>query len=66
VHDGDAIAVDIPARRITLEVSDQELGARRSAWQRPAIHARGVLGRYVAMVRGADRGAVLGDRHAGD
>ncbi len=66
VHDGDAIAVDIPARRITLEVSDQELGARRSAWQRPAIHARGVLGRYVAMVRGADRGAILGDRDAGD
>jgi dihydroxy-acid dehydratase len=32
---GDRITVDVPARRIQLEVSDAELAARRAAWQPP-------------------------------
>jgi len=32
---GDRITVDVPARRIHLEVSDEELAARRAAWQPP-------------------------------
>jgi dihydroxy-acid dehydratase len=59
VQDGDLIAIDIPARRLTLEVSEQELAARKSVWRRPAIDAPGVLGRYVATVSSAARGAVL-------
>jgi dihydroxy-acid dehydratase len=68
VQDGDFIAIDIPGRTITLEVPDRELAARRSTWRAPASHTTGVLGRYVAMVSGADRGAVLGpgaDHEAG-
>ena len=33
---GDRIAVDVPARRIHLEVSDEELARRRAEWQAPA------------------------------
>jgi dihydroxy-acid dehydratase len=66
VRDGDIVAIDIPGRTLTLEVSDEELAHRRVAWQerldrRPASPpVSGVLGRYVKMVCGADKGAVLG------
>ena len=36
VQTGDRITVDVPARRIHLEVSDDELARRRQLWQRPA------------------------------
>ncbi|MBK9362071.1 MAG: dihydroxy-acid dehydratase [Rubrivivax sp.] len=35
VKTGDRITVDVPARRIHLEVSDAELAARRAAWTPP-------------------------------
>ena len=35
VKTGDRITVDVPARRIHLEVSDDELAARRAAWTPP-------------------------------
>jgi dihydroxy-acid dehydratase len=59
VRDGDLITIDVPGRRLTLELDDGELGRRQAAWQPPVRHARGVLARYVALVSGADRGAVL-------
>jgi dihydroxy-acid dehydratase len=36
VKTGDRITVDVPARRIHLEVSDDELARRKAAWQPPA------------------------------
>jgi dihydroxy-acid dehydratase len=60
VQDGDIVSIDIPKRSLTLEVSEEELTRRRSAWQRPAREYSGVLRRYVAFVSGADTGAVLG------
>jgi len=60
VQDGDLISIDIPGRKISLEVSGEELGRRRTAWQRPARKYSGVLRRYVAFVSGAEVGAVLG------
>ncbi|HTP72889.1 MAG TPA: L-arabinonate dehydratase [Burkholderiaceae bacterium] len=36
VRSGDRITVDVPARRIHLEVSDDELARRRAAWRPPA------------------------------
>lgn len=60
VKDGDVISIDIPARSLTLQVGEAELAQRRQAWQRPARKHSGVLRRYVAMVQGADTGAVLG------
>jgi dihydroxy-acid dehydratase len=35
VRTGDRITVDVPARTIHLEVSDEELAARRAAWTAP-------------------------------
>jgi dihydroxy-acid dehydratase len=60
VKDGDMISIDIPGRSLSLEVGDEELAQRRTAWQRPARKHSGVLRRYVALVSGADKGAVLG------
>jgi dihydroxy-acid dehydratase len=36
VQDGDVIELDVPARRLTLKVSDDELARRRAAWRPPA------------------------------
>jgi dihydroxy-acid dehydratase len=66
IQDGDLIDIDLPGRTITLDVPDAELERRRAAWRRPERTGEavrplgGVLGRYVKMVSGADRGAVLG------
>jgi dihydroxy-acid dehydratase len=68
VRDGDAIQIDIPNRRIHLEVSDAELAARRQemesrgdqAWK-PTDRQRVVsqaLQAYAALATSADRGAV--------
>ena len=35
VRTGDLITVDVPARRIHLQVSDAELASRRAAWKAP-------------------------------
>jgi len=35
VHDGDTIEIDIPARGLTLHVSDDELARRRASWRTP-------------------------------
>jgi dihydroxy-acid dehydratase len=60
VQDGDMISIDIPGRKLTLEVADDELERRKMAWRRPVKQLSGVLRRYVAFVSGADKGAVLG------
>ncbi|MFA6266658.1 MAG: dihydroxy-acid dehydratase, partial [Pseudolabrys sp.] len=36
VQTGDEIEIDIPARKIHLHVSDDELARRKAAWQKPA------------------------------
>ncbi len=61
IQDGDAIAIDIPARTLTLDVPEEELARRRAA-QPPATPRAGVTGylaRYVKLVSGAEKGAVL-------
>ena len=35
VRDGDMIELDVEARRLHLDVSDEELAARRAAWRKP-------------------------------
>ena len=60
VEDGDPISIDIPGRRIDLEVSGEELKRRRRGWRPPEARVeRGYLARYAAMVTSADKGAVL-------
>ena len=60
VEDGDLISVDIPGRRLNLEVAEEELARRKTVWQQPARVYSGVLRRYAAFVSGAETGAVLG------
>ncbi|MDA8289287.1 MAG: L-arabinonate dehydratase [Actinomycetota bacterium] len=38
VRTGDLITLDVPARRLHLEVSDEELERRRAAWTPPPAH----------------------------
>ena len=61
VEDGDTIVVDIPARTLTLDVEVAVLERRRAA--QPAAPPRpeltGWLARYVKLVSGAEKGAVL-------
>lgn len=60
VEEGDPIAIDIPAAKIHLCVSEQALSSRRAAFCPPAPNiGRGWLARYAAGVSGADQGAVM-------
>jgi dihydroxy-acid dehydratase len=57
VRDGDQIELNVPARRLTLHVPDDELARRRAAW-RPAhpVAPRGYTWLYQQHVLQADRG----------
>jgi dihydroxy-acid dehydratase len=61
VAEGDTIAIDVPARRLDLEVDPAELERRRQAWKAPEPrYARGAMAKYARLVGGADTGAVCG------
>jgi dihydroxy-acid dehydratase len=57
VRSGDEIELDIPARRLHLKVSDDELARRKAAWVKPKPkYARGFGAIYAAHITQADRG----------
>jgi dihydroxy-acid dehydratase len=59
VRDGDRITLDASANRISVDVSDEELAARRRSWQTPPLKvSRGTLAKYVRLVRSASQGCV--------
>jgi dihydroxy-acid dehydratase len=61
VADGDRIVLDIPARRIDLDVDSAELERRRAGLKHPEPrYTTGVLAKYAKLVSGAERGAVTG------
>ncbi len=60
VRDGDEISIDIPGKRIDLNVPEDEINRRRSEWKPPAPNiTEGYLARYAMMVSSAAEGAVL-------
>ncbi|MFY9941196.1 MAG: dihydroxy-acid dehydratase [Desulfobacterales bacterium] len=60
VRENDRIAIDIPAKKLTLNVSDREIQERLAAWRAPAPRiTRGYMARYARMVSSASRGAVV-------
>jgi len=60
ISEGDLITIDIPARKLELRVSDDELSIRKASWQPPEPKIRrGILGRYSRLVRSASTGAIL-------
>jgi L-arabonate dehydrase len=59
VRSGDFIELDVPARRLHLDVSDAELAQRRAAWKAPEAPRRGWYKLYVDHVQQAHLGADL-------
>lgn len=58
VENGDYIELDVPNRRIHLDVSEEELSARRLRWLKPQpIAGRGYVNLYINNVQQADKGA---------
>lgn len=57
VRDNDEIVLDVPNRRLQLDVSDAELARRRAEWKRPEPHfARGFGAMYQAHITQANDG----------
>lgn len=59
VRNGDFIELDVPNRRLHLDVSEEELAQRRAEWKAPASPARGWTKLYVDHVQQAHLGADL-------
>ena len=67
VQSGDIIELDVPARRISLLVSDEILAERRSQWSPAPEHAsRGYTWLYTKHVTQADRGCDFDFLEGGD
>jgi dihydroxy-acid dehydratase len=60
VKDGDIIEIDVPNRKISIKLSDEELAKRAKSWtpKEPAVK-KGYLYRYSQLVQPANKGAVL-------
>ena len=57
VHDGDFIELNVPERRLSLDVDEAELARRRAAWTPPkTIYPRGYGWLYSRHITQADRG----------
>jgi L-arabonate dehydrase len=59
VQTGDMIELDVPMRRLHLEVSDEELARRKGAWKVPEPPARGWYRLFHDHVLQADQGVDL-------
>jgi dihydroxy-acid dehydratase len=57
VEDGDIIELDVPERRLTLQVADDELAKRRASWQQPPRrYSRGYGALYLQHITQANEG----------
>ncbi|MEM1576143.1 MAG: dihydroxy-acid dehydratase [Archaeoglobaceae archaeon] len=59
LRNGDQISIDIPARRLDVKLSEEEIKDRRKNWKPPKKELRGYLARYSKLVTGAEDGAIL-------
>lgn len=60
VKEGDIISIDIPANKINVEISEEEMLKRKSEWtpREPKI-TTGYLARYASLVTSGNTGAIL-------
>lgn len=59
LKNGDIVTIDSETQEITLEVTEEELAARKQAWVRPPFKVTsGVLAKYAQLVASASKGAV--------
>jgi len=60
VRNGDEINIDIPDRKLHLNLSEEQIQKRLSDWQRPEPkYKRGYLALYSRIAESADKGAVI-------
>ena len=60
IQEGDIIEIDIPEYRINVQLSDEELEARRAAWSAPVPKVTsGWLARYAKLVGPSSKGAIM-------
>jgi len=61
LQEGDTVVVDVEARKLSVELSDDELAERLRAWTPPPPrYEGGVFAKYAALVSSASEGAVTG------
>ena len=61
VRDGDTIVFDIDARRLDVELSEDEMDRRLREWKAPEPrYTSGVMAKYAKLVSSASEGAVTG------
>jgi dihydroxy-acid dehydratase len=59
VREGDMISIDIPNRRLDVEISVDEMTARLRDWTAPEPRYKtGIFAKYAAQVSGAEEGAI--------
>jgi dihydroxy-acid dehydratase len=59
LEDGDMVVLDVEARTLSVELSDDELAARLARWTPPPPrYTSGVFAKYAALVSSASEGAV--------
>jgi len=59
LEDGDTLVIDAETRQISVNISTEEMGSRRSNWRRPPSAVKsGALAKYRAEVSSASEGAV--------
>jgi dihydroxy-acid dehydratase len=59
VRDGDMVTIDVPNRRMDVELSDEEIARRVAAYDSPPpAYEHGVLAKYARLVSSASEGAV--------
>jgi dihydroxy-acid dehydratase len=59
VQDNDIVTIDANSNRLDVDVSDEELAARKAKWQAPPLKAtRGTLYKYIKNVKSASEGCV--------
>lgn len=60
VEDGDEIVLDIPKRKLDINIAEELLAKRKAKWMPPKPKiTQGLLARYARCVTSADKGAVL-------
>ncbi len=59
VQEGDIITIDAESSTLTIDLSDEEIAHRLEKWQAPApTYTKGVLSKYVKLVKSASEGAI--------
>ena len=59
VRDGDVVSINGTTNTLNIDVSEQEMDARRAGWQAPPFKAtRGTLFKYIKNVKSASEGCV--------